>query len=1540
MKFSELLLFQLFLLLLEPFLSITGYYVEATEIGGLKPPRIIEHPTDIVVRRQEPATLGCKAEGNPKPVTDWYKDGKKLAKNRSNSNRMILPTGDLFFLHVIPKKDSDLGTYWCEARNEIGKAVSRKATVNFAFFREEFRSTPVSQNIISGELLILNCTPPRGYPEPKIAWKKDGRLLDPSQDSRIKILPGGGLILEDVQPKDEGRYSCIAENMVGFRETPPAIVKVSVKPKFIIKPEDISASEGEDVRFSCQVAGDPAPYITWTKKDGKLAFDRIQIREDKTLEIREIRPSDEGIYICEAVNQGGTLYTSARLTINYFREEFRSVPKSENAIAGDRLILNCTPPRGFPEPKIAWKKDGQFLYPATDTRINILPGGDLKIENVQTNDQGRYNCIAENIVGLRESPPATVKVLVKPKFTVKPNDVTVMEGDDARFECKATGDPPPQITWTKKGGKLPIDRIQIRREDKTLEIRDVGSSDDGIYICEASNQGGIASASSRLIINSPSKQLSSPKDLPSRHPEHLHISAINNSVIHLSWKPLDTSAWGTGQPMGYLIQILSKDTWFRDIFNTSLQAHEVYIHNLTEGETYDVQLAAFNSLGSGPYSPSVPLHMVPGYVYSKSSSSNSSASSSSSPSSSSSSSASSSLQNDSILAHNSNQLTSFTRDPTFILSALVSMFLISALIFVIFARRHLNWKKSVANYLTVQLSKCDELEKCGLNGMIINSNGANGRLLLANGNSSLPGASGPGGVGGKSSGSLSSSGGSNRKTSWLASNFKYGSSNAMDSSGKVYSLIDTNYHKHQYSIDGNDMQMNQSDTSNRANGCITTEDSEYAIADDEVAYYAEVEGHSMVTFGKKGYSSTAPYATTTLMNSFRGPSSDKKTDQQPPPPPPPQSNSVYRSQQQQSLLPPPLPPPQQQQQSCDQLSTVKERLNSHESNESPSGSINMMMVDHLSSSIQKQHGRGSAISYVKHSPPQSKDNGRDVASIPMNGGGGGSVTDKASKHSANKSDTNSSDHYYSPSMVKMVMGSGVNGKSPPSNGPSGLFSDAHLSTSSVHQPLLKYNSSNASITYQYNAINSAAHENDESDSQDSSSQHPAAATSSKYDSYKFAGRKLQLFGKGQSDDVPSNSIGSEILRILRDSNSDLLCKQVIPDNGSSGGSVSGSSMKTFHQPVASLQGSTVSITGSNNNPYSSSSSCHLPLSTSSVPTSTAAAAAASPNITCNPFDNDNRHYSHGLQQQSGQHNQRFICHQETNSLGLVSSYQKHHHYSPSSLNGSSASSSSSSSHPHSISYNNHPSSPPPTSSPPPPPPPLPPPPPSSSHVSTVTDTTLSTIDNHSNHDLHPGAYRFVMEPTSGHSIRSGSGSEVDLNCDIHSIVEQHTGSGRKSDPSSAGRKFSNSSSHHHHGDNGSSEHLPMSSSVSSNYHKLVNYALISGQNVTSENNVNAMESLLNNGNNGNGSGNVSRRSSRSSISDAVAQSSPSSSSSSSSPPSTSLAADLSSSRKNGWFKRRSSSSRTSSKRKKELGFRTIQGHDKDLYDQISDELMS
>ncbi|XP_022255740.1 roundabout homolog 2-like [Limulus polyphemus] len=58
-------------------------------------PRITEHPRDLLVKKQQPAKLNCKADGEPTPVIEWYHNGKLV---EGTSNRIVLPNGgSLFF---------------------------------------------------------------------------------------------------------------------------------------------------------------------------------------------------------------------------------------------------------------------------------------------------------------------------------------------------------------------------------------------------------------------------------------------------------------------------------------------------------------------------------------------------------------------------------------------------------------------------------------------------------------------------------------------------------------------------------------------------------------------------------------------------------------------------------------------------------------------------------------------------------------------------------------------------------------------------------------------------------------------------------------------------------------------------------------------------------------------------------------------------------------------------------------------------------------------------------------------------------------------------------------------------------------------------------------------------------------------------------------------------------------------------------------------------------------------------------------------------
>lgn len=90
------------------------------------------------------------------------------------------------------------------------------------------------------------------------------------------------------------------------------------------------------------------------------------------------------------------------------------MPENTRAIVGETATFKCSPPKGHPDPVITWTHN--------DHPIDLngghfkLSGHDLVI-NVAKQDHGKYRCIAQNSVAVRESPPAFLKVLGKFKVS-------------------------------------------------------------------------------------------------------------------------------------------------------------------------------------------------------------------------------------------------------------------------------------------------------------------------------------------------------------------------------------------------------------------------------------------------------------------------------------------------------------------------------------------------------------------------------------------------------------------------------------------------------------------------------------------------------------------------------------------------------------------------------------------------------------------------------------------------------------------------------------------------------------------------------------------------------------------------------------------------------------------------------------------------------------------------------------------------------------------------------------------------------------------
>ncbi|CAG2119074.1 unnamed protein product, partial [Medioppia subpectinata] len=353
----------------------------------------------------------------------------------------------------------------------------------------------------------MECAPPRGFPEPVISWKRNGEKIN-TGFGRIR-LNGNNLMISEVRPGDEGRYQCIAENVVGVRESPPAILNVQVKPFFIRGPEDVTTLSSEHVEFHCKVGGDPTPTITWRRQDGKMPIGRAQILEDKALKIIHVTPADEGVYICEVENPVGTITSSATLIV-HSRPTFLVQPKDIRVPVNSVARLDCVA-TGNPPPSVFWTREGNQVLMfggKSHGRFSVSSEGTLTISGVRKEDKGYYVCSAVSVVGSSMAKSyltvSAVADVPPPLIKLGPANQTLPQDTIAMLPCETIGSPQPVVKWLLNGKPIPLyDPRFVVLDSGALQIDDLQKADSGLYTCIASSESGETSWSASLAIESP-----------------------------------------------------------------------------------------------------------------------------------------------------------------------------------------------------------------------------------------------------------------------------------------------------------------------------------------------------------------------------------------------------------------------------------------------------------------------------------------------------------------------------------------------------------------------------------------------------------------------------------------------------------------------------------------------------------------------------------------------------------------------------------------------------------------------------------------------------------------------------------------------------------------------------------------------------------------------------------------------------------------------------------------------------------------------------
>ncbi|XP_018427166.1 PREDICTED: neurofascin isoform X11 [Nanorana parkeri] len=573
-----------------------------------------ENLDPVVVNEGASLILQCNPPpGLPPPVIFWMSSSMEPNVQSRRVSQGL--NGDLYFSNVL--REDAVTDYSCNARSHFTHTIQQKNPYTLKVLTKNSRNdsavhsvnhtikyhargvperiptfllptgTSSTKLVLRDEDLLLECIA-SGVPTPDIMWYKKGGEL-PSQKLKFENY-NKTLRISPVSEEDSGEYFCQASNRMGsIRHT--ISVRVKAAPYWLDEPKNLILAPGENGRLVCRASGNPKPIIQWLMNGEVISApnQNFEVAGD-TIIFREVQTGNSAVFQCNASNAHGYLLANAFVSILDVPSRMLG-PRNQliRVIEYNRTQLDC-PFFGSPIPTLRWFKNGQGSN-LDGGNYRVHENGTLEISTVRKEDQGKYTCVATNILGNAEN---TVRLEVKePTRIVKgPEDQIARRGSTVRLDCRIRSDNTLRtvVTWMKDDTQLYISS-RMKKEDDGLTIFGVAGKDQGAYTCVAKTELDQDFAKAYLTI----------LDKPDP-PMDLELTDLAERSVRLTWIPGDEN----NSPItGFVVQFeedrLQPGTWHNlasvpGNVNSALLRLSPYVN-------YQFRVLAVNDLGSSMPSP-------------------------------------------------------------------------------------------------------------------------------------------------------------------------------------------------------------------------------------------------------------------------------------------------------------------------------------------------------------------------------------------------------------------------------------------------------------------------------------------------------------------------------------------------------------------------------------------------------------------------------------------------------------------------------------------------------------------------------------------------------------------------------------------------------------------------------------------------------------------------------------------------------------------------------------------------------------------------